>query len=232
MFEPWQGDLYGQFDNAISGVRLMILGESHYSDRPEHPVGSTDPGMTKWVVDHYLKGELGVGHRRTLTKMGAIVAHKQPSQMSITEREAIWHSVIFYNYIPVIAAANYSQPIPEHLWHGRAVEAFRYVIRKHEVEAILVCGLRLWQGMGCAMPEEVNGWANTRRYRTYGDFMAVATFMHHPAARGWSFDHWRDRADYLYAEVTAERERNGHPALGIAADTRCSAWPGTRARRP
>lgn len=217
MFKPWRGDHYAEADNAIGGIRLMILGESHYSDHPEHPIGVCQPDMTEWVVERYLSGGLEPGHKRTLTKMAAIAARQPPQAMSWAERQALWHSVIFYNYIPVVAAASSAQPVPEAFWHGAAVDAFRHVIRVHEIEAILVCGKRLWDGMARAMPEEATDSPDLRRYRVQDDFRVVAAFMHHPAAgRGWSFERWKGTADRLYAEVAVERARHGHPPPGGA----------------
>ena len=219
MFEPWRGSDWGRPDNALGGVRLMLLGESHYGDA--HEVGAQDPLMTQWVVRHYLNGGLASQAKGFFTKVAALLAGStKAADGEELDREAIWSSVMFYNYVPVVVANSPGvRPTPE-MWAG-GQEPFLKVIEQNEVEAVLVLGKQLWDNMPPSDEpattfdfEGSQKWV--RRYLFHGRperglQRVIATHINHPSgSRGWTGARWLPVVDHLFDEVRRERESLKH----------------------
>lgn len=89
-FRPWVGSKY---ENGIKGKRLLVLGESHYSD-------ADDPDLTRTVMKRLLEYKLGAcGHEswmKTFTTFERAVAGRA---LSGEESIAFWNSTVFYNFI-------------------------------------------------------------------------------------------------------------------------------------
>jgi hypothetical protein len=213
MFEPWIGDLWGRPENLLGGMRLVVLGESHHCDK--RPIGSLAPEMTRDVVGAYVNGSLDRGSKRFFTKVAKLVARKPIEQVTQAEMIAIWNSVIFYNYVPRIAANGPGQRPPRELWYGDAPNLFMELIKKREVEAILVCGDDLWNHLPPGLegaPSYILNSADrrTRMYPITGPYQAVAAHMHHPSTGGgWAYARWRPVVDFLFAEVSRQRAVQG-----------------------
>ena len=71
MFRPWIGPDWGQPSNVIGGLRLMVLGESHYSSH--HEPGSVAPEMTEWVVDAYFSGDADGAIKQFCSRIAELV---------------------------------------------------------------------------------------------------------------------------------------------------------------
>lgn len=121
----------------------MILGEAHYDQNI--PVGANIPsGYTRGVVEWYLTGGFKQKQRETFfNRVERLVSRRLDRGLSDAEKTAFWNSVVFYNYIPVIAATKVGERPQEAFWHGRAPEQFYEIAKQREVEIILVCGTQL-----------------------------------------------------------------------------------------
>ena len=115
MARPWIGNEWGQSDNLLGGLRIMILGESHYHDK--EPIETEVPDMTEHVVDRYLRGDR---YHAFLSKIERLLVGDRQSWRPTD----FWNSVVFYNYIPVVAANEARQAPPEELWHGETPRLF------------------------------------------------------------------------------------------------------------
>lgn len=185
MARPWVGSEWGGSNNALGGLRLMVLGESHYHDKA--PVGTDIPDMTEWLINSYLED----GRRYPfLSKLEALVMLGRAPRSS----QDIWNALTFYNYIPVVAANEPRQRPPEELWHGAAPRLFSDLVTRLEVEAILVCGVELWRHMPTGMVERNNayraggrGWRE-HEYEVALPHRAVAAHIPHPSGWGWSYE--------------------------------------------
>jgi hypothetical protein len=209
MARPWIGDRWGQADNLLGGLRLMILGESHYHDR--EPVGTDIPDMTEWLISSYLED----GRRYPfLSKLETLIMDKNSRSWSPYD---VWSSVVFYNYVPVVAANRPRQRPPEALWHGAAPRLFGDVVKKVEAEAILICGVDLWRRMPIGLIERQNAYQaggknwREREYEVALPHRAVAAHIPHPSSWGWTFDrcqpvlrHLRTRANEIRQELGVE----------------------------
>lgn len=217
MFTPYRGDRWAMADNAIGGVRLLILGESHYSGTDA--VGSCDPNTTLEVVGGYLDGSLNRHSKRFFTKLGHLVSRKPVDEVSAQDIRDVWDAVMFYNYVPAIAASGPRQAPPEHLWGAEAAGRFLELVRRAEVEAVLVCGQRLWHRMPAATRgwRKVDGPARVMRFYEYeaaSPYLAVAAPINHPSSPGgWTAARWRPVVDLLFEEVATQRSTTGQPAI-------------------
>lgn len=100
MADYWRGDFYGQADNFIGGARLMVLGEAHYHHSA--PIGTDTPEMTKDVVTACIEGRLGA-NAQFFRCVERLVTKRLHEGLSREQSASFWHSVIFSNYIPVVA---------------------------------------------------------------------------------------------------------------------------------
>lgn len=213
MIEPWKGMRWGDPANALGGLRLMILGESHHSDHPDHPIGSKPNDMTTGVVSAYLEGNLHPRSKAFFTKLAGLVANCPSGSLSSESRAEIWHSVTFYNYIPCIAAETpRNWPFrPE--WAQDAERSFEHWRRTLEAEAILICGKRLWDWSG-----KWGGYPPAQALRLYpvhGPYAAVAGWINHPSSGGWSAVRWAPVLASLARAAAGARRMNAQPALGM-----------------
>lgn len=221
MFRPYVGEDWGNPANAIGGLRLMVLGESHYSNH--HEVGSVVPDMTEWIVREYLDGVAQASVKRFCTVVADV--RRPVAKVGAAPRD-IWRSLAFYNYVPVVLAdgPRKQPPTPEQWAAGR--DPFFHVIRSCEVEAALVLGRRLWDSMEASHepPEkfkvgEAERWM--RRYYLHNSaerspYRALAANIPHPTGSfGFSARRWGGVARHLRDRVIEERQRTDTPLEGL-----------------
>lgn len=208
MARAWRGAEWGDPDNLLGGFRLLILGESHYHETA--PVGADLPGMTNDVVNGYLGGD---NSHAFFSKIQRLITGRD----LLHERRSFWDSVVFYNYIPVVAANAPSQRPPDAFWGGDAPGLFARLVKEIEAEAILVCGTTLWRRMPPGMIERADAYQaggrfwREREYDVALPYRAVAAHIPHPTGTvGWSYErsqpvvrHLRERANAIRVEVGA-----------------------------
>ena len=131
MFEPWVGAEY--WNGGFKGVRLLILGESHYGD-----AGTEHPQFTKDVVRQW-----GQQNRLAFFTKIAKLALGRAAGVWITneERSAFWEQVAFYNFVQKFVPEARHRPSPE-MW-DHACEPFQKVIETLKPHVILVLGQEL-----------------------------------------------------------------------------------------
>lgn len=199
MFEPWVGDLYGEADGAFGGQKVMVLGESHYHETPEFYGREGWPEFTSNVVR-----ELAIGGRhRFFTGIAQVLQEKPRWAISQDEVEALWRSLVFYNYVPrVVAGTARVRPKPE--WFAEGAEPFRRVLETHRPEAIVVCGYELWHWLVTSLPEDlkIGGWVEWPLGGVRRIGPALALCMKHPSA-GFSSEQWRPVVRRLLDEARA-----------------------------
>ncbi|WP_227317056.1 hypothetical protein [Cedecea davisae] len=132
-FHPYVGDKY--YDSHY-GVRVMVLGESHYGDRQDMA-----PDFTQYVVkEHALKPGLPFFSKLTNVLRGCTEC---PSE---EERNETWRHVAFYNYIQeFVGEGPRIAPTPD-MWTSAQLP-FIEVVKQLEPDVILVLGIRLWNTM-------------------------------------------------------------------------------------
>jgi hypothetical protein len=180
-FRPWHGAQWGLRGNALGGVRLLVLGESHYCGRPAQ-IGTCDPDVTSEVVE-----DLAIaGRHRFFTNITQVLSGRKRWQLTSAELSGLWESLVFYNYIPMYVAAG-PRVRPSAEMFKKGAEPFANLVAELKPDAVLVCGFALWWWM-------LTGWSgfqgNPAEFSVYRLEHALAARMKHPSA-GFSSDEWR-----------------------------------------
>lgn len=194
----WIGTRWGESNNSLRGLRLLVLGESHY--HRTMPIGSDMPDMTEHVVAQHLKHS----QHRFFKRIEGLAARSFSSSSS----SDFWHSIVFYNYVPYVAANRPRQRPPEWMWGGAAPALFASVLKEVRPQAVLVCGTELWRRMPVGLGERLDAYQaggrawREREYEVELPARAMAAHIPHPSSFGWSYarclpvmDHLRRRGE-------------------------------------
>ncbi|WP_312731617.1 hypothetical protein [Atlantibacter hermannii] len=146
IFQPYIGDKY--YDSRY-GVRVLVLGESHYGDKQD---SASD--FTQHVVKtHALKAGLPFFSKLTNVLRGKT---DYPSEQ---ERNETWRHVAFYNYIQEFVGEEARTAPTTDMWTSAQLP-FIEVVRQLEPDVILVLGSRLWNRMPELPPEYPVEWCS------------------------------------------------------------------------
>jgi hypothetical protein len=169
---------------GISGLRILILGESHYRENG------------KGLYERYTRDVVHERKESANTKrfFGRI------ADLFEIEDDAFWNQVAFYNYIQVSLPRARIRP-EEDMWRG-GLRAFREVLARLSPQFILVLGKALWENLPGPEQEQlfisnVNvssayGEQTGCLYRTAQDGGRVLLFaISHPSSFGWTVEKWR-----------------------------------------
>jgi len=131
MFEPWVGKDY--WSVGLKGVRLLVLGESHYGD-----VGQEHPQFTQHVVQQW-----GQQKRLAFFTKIAKLSLGRTADKGITneERSEFFDRVAFYNFVQQFVPAARHRPSTE-MW-TQAIEPFHKVVDSVKPQVILILGQEL-----------------------------------------------------------------------------------------
>lgn len=198
-FKPWVGKNYE--NGLFNGKKILVLGESHYCKIERSEGGRCHQFCTKELMteecfnqtkDVISEIKNQDWKSRTFSNFERTIFGKIPSP---EERELLWDSVIFYNYL------QYSQSGPT-----RALEqnsdayrdsemAFKELLETYMPDYIIAWGIRLyeitpnWGGEQSTITIEENGDANVWTYIIKGKRIPTL-FIYHPAYGGYSWSAW------------------------------------------
>jgi hypothetical protein len=130
-FEPWIGKHY--LAKGIDGVRLLILGESHYGKPGDEYAEFTQDVITEWGQE-----------RRDpfFTKVAKLLLCPISNVwLSDSDRTEFWEKVAFYNFIQVFLPKARKRPTSE-MWEA-AKQPLLDVIAELRPHVILVLGSEL-----------------------------------------------------------------------------------------
>ncbi|WP_162559727.1 hypothetical protein [Methylobacterium radiodurans] len=209
----WKGDDYGNSCSLLGDFRLLILGESNYSDAP---IGTYDDQITQNVMKRVLAGERFTFYN----KLSRLVVNGGQTWLTQTESVKFWQSVAFYNFVPMIAANKPRQRPPAQLWVGDAPRLFLEVVRELQPEGILVCGSDTWHHLPPGIPSDrryqsSEQWWSTKEFDTGAEHPAIALPIHHPSKPGWSYGPCVPILDQLFALVAELRRHSRRPPLSL-----------------
>lgn len=135
-FIPWVGSEYAQ---GINGKRVMVLGESHYCADESDAV----PQLTINIIHHILNPDnKHEGFMNTYTKFGRALAGKEQYDK---DREAMWNSVVFYNFVQVPISE--ARKAPEKQDFVAAESPFFTVLEQYRPDCVIVWGSRLYNNL-------------------------------------------------------------------------------------
>lgn len=135
-FAPWVGKYYNE---RRLGKRLLVLGESHYCASAEHVRSSLTREVIEDLWDPHSPHE---AYKNTYTKCERALAGRA---LTLSEREELWQSLIFYNYVQV--ALSEARVAPTQDDFARSAEAFASLLESYQPERIIVWGYRLWESL-------------------------------------------------------------------------------------
>jgi len=179
---PWVGNKYGILDNTLSGKRILIVGESHYTD-DKKDIGKSIPNITQEVVRKYQSGEYRIPFfTRISTMITGIPAWKNGEKS-----KELWNELSFYNYVPVIAASG-PREFEWSLW-GLGENEFNTVLEDVDPDLIVVSGYRLWDNAYIRHTDgSVSGGqrVNMVTMTKNKDKLVPTLIIRHPSAPGFS----------------------------------------------
>jgi hypothetical protein len=199
MIKPWIGENWGTPSNPISGVRLLVLGESAHAE--EYEIGTQPENLLIETVLQFLERGEKWRFYRNLT---ALLADKDAAELTSVETRCVWDAIAFFNYVPVIAA-NWprQRPAKEMFEAGRA--PLLDFVQKESPDAILVCGMETWWWILRGIGYDGKSW-ETPIYEIYG---IPAGCVQHPSS-AFSRATWRPIVDDLLNRARS-RKVISHP---------------------
>ncbi len=170
-----------QYEKGICGKRVMVLGESHYCAHPEEAV----PGLTISIIkDLFDPTSEHEPYKNTYTKFERALAGKA---LSFPEKEAVWNSVLFYNYVQCPITGARVSPTSQEFASSEA--AFFEVLEQYRPHCVIAWGKRLYNNLprrGYQLPDlllpdgdSLETWAYPLRN---GHVVAVLPVTHPSAA--------------------------------------------------
>jgi hypothetical protein len=206
-FRPWIGPAYRNPTPTTRGRRLLVLGESHYSEDGAL-IGQTPVGFTRDTVAHF---PLAGRSQRFFDMLPRTIMDETEGRSWPDRIGLFWNSVAFFNFVPLIvdgrsADAGGANRTPEDWMFKAGTEVLAPLLDELRPEAVIVCGVRLW---GYVVPhlEGFSGWA--RDMDGFDDGRAVFGKIHHPSAPGFSPARWSPCVSTLL-EMAGEPRVQGH----------------------
>lgn len=132
VFDAWEGDDYRT--SGLNGVRVLILGESHYGNPEE-----LAPTFTQGVVR-----SLGIESRHRFFTAAAKLLLNSPAGVPLTdsERARFWQRVAFYNYIQEFVGTTPRTRPTKKMWQ-QAGNCLPAVVSELNPQLMLVLGKAL-----------------------------------------------------------------------------------------
>ncbi|MDM1370764.1 hypothetical protein [Myroides marinus] len=135
-FLPWVGTAY---QDGINGKCVLVLGESHYCANEIDAVPTLTQEIIKDLFDSNSPHE---GYKNTYTKFAKALVG---TDISFEDKERIWNSVAFYNYVqePISGA----RVAPTDKQFRDSDEAFFEILEQLQPDYIIAWGQRLYDNL-------------------------------------------------------------------------------------
>jgi hypothetical protein len=132
VFEPWIGSRYKH--NNRFGVRILVLGESHYGEETE-----TRPTATTDVVRRYAQRE----RYPFFTKVSKVLLGlDSETWLDNRARGDVWEDIAFYNYIQGFVSEDSRVRPSAEMWSA-AKAPFLQMLKDLDPNVVLVLGKEL-----------------------------------------------------------------------------------------
>ena len=186
IFLPWVGDTY---HTGWNGKRIMVLGESHYCASIEDAV----PQITNRIIADLFDAESEhEGYKNTYIKFANALAGKK---LTLAEREKLWQSVLFYNYVQVPISGARIAPTTQEF--AQSASAFFEILDTYRPDCVIAWGKRLYNNLprqGYQLPDlsllngdSIETWA----YETTDKHLVQVLPITHPSA-AFVPDYWHE----------------------------------------
>lgn len=199
--QPWKGD---QYDAGYEGLRILIVGESHYSDDPL----SEPADITPTVMSAYLSDP-------TWPFFGTIERIVSGQRQNAVSSSLFWNQVAFLNFVSQVVGKGQS-PNPQQ--YRKSLSRFRKIVI--DLESDLVCffsrasweyrpwGDAPWEEAFGAEPQHHDKSYEITKYDTYWGSPIIMARFNHPARLNVPVDIWRvwfKHVQAIAANLTGDR---------------------------
>ena len=200
-FQPWVGETFA--GGAVDGVRLLVVGESHYGDVSDVPDLRT---LTKVVIRNHIDRP----RERLFGRIEQLVGNGPLPDRAA--RVAFWNRIAFYNFVQEVLPQLGDRPTVKQWSEARS--PFLSVLRTLRPQAVLVLGKVMWDSLSVpplfeSRSIDVAGAPYLFRWRITRDYSTIATWANHPSgSRGFKMATWRPHVLALLlaaSEAAAER---------------------------
>ena len=179
-FDPWIGNDY--WNGGCFDKKILVLGESHYGQ---------DTGSSKTIDLLY---DQACSHY-TMAAYTNFERALNGCETDCDDRERIWNSVAFYNYVQ--SCVSKSRKSPKQCQFEESEDAFFEVLEYLEPDVVLVWGSRLWENLPYTNFEswsdcEYEGYSyRSGSYTTDSGLVIPCYEIQHPSS-GFSWSWWHD----------------------------------------
>ena len=139
-------------------------------------------GPTCWNIAAHLTS----ASHRFYTNIECTLLGKKPTP---AEREEVWSSLVFSNFVQqIVGYGPTARPTP-HMWAGGHT-AFRSILEALQPDVVLVCGFELWDHLpgGYTALQAIQEGKMSLQRRVYGH--TIACRVRHPSSPGFSSGSW------------------------------------------
>lgn len=200
-FKPWVGENYDS--GGIFKKKILVVGESHYctcklckdicGTSEISPCEDLNPDVE---VKKYLSGQSNTTYRKFEKSLKLVQTRK--------ESQAIWNSIVFYNYIQE-ALPNFKSVPTKRQWEN-AEDPFFEILNKYNPQLIICWGKRLYNQMPFLGWKKNDSIIISNReirngYYFFGNNKVLTIGIHHPAFRGYDCCEWRNIINYFIEQI-------------------------------
>lgn len=193
--EPWRPMAP---DPRIQGVRLLIVGESHYDEDQTY-----SEAEVRWFTNdvvHAWGAESDGGYQKFFAAVFEVVSGGCWSD-DLSAYRAFWRQVYFYNYVQsLVHGGPGDRPTPQE-WITSG-PAFIQTLEEIRPEAALIVGIEVWNRMTTEraqrLGDEVFGVSSLWTYTLSDGSRIPIIHIPHPASRGFkAANHQQAVRDFL-----------------------------------
>lgn len=137
IYRPWVG---ARYETGFAGRKVLVLGESFYSDGSSVPSGDVTVDIISDLLDEESEFE---HYKNTFTKFAKAVTGLE--QLSSADKRRFWDSVAFYEYVQVPLTAARTPPSKEDF--SKSEGAFFDVLEELRPDICIAWGKRLYNNL-------------------------------------------------------------------------------------
>jgi len=172
IFKPWIGPNFER--TGFEGLRVLILGESHYGEP-----GTEYDNFTSDVVREWAFGKPSAFFSKIAKSMLRLTSQQN---LSDDQRAQFWSSVAFYNYVQKLVGDGPRQRPSPDLWE-QSKQAFFEALNQLNPDVCVVFGMELWSNLPSPKQNLTTDSYQTYVYTTDNGKKVFAGCVTHPASK-------------------------------------------------
>ena len=194
-FAPWIGPKFD--DQPLAGVRILVLGESHYA-KSERTLADSQHEPIELTRNVVRRLALGPRPHRFFTTVARLLSHLEQADRAATAD--LWNRIAFYNYIQDIVGSGPRMRPTKEMW-ADAHLPFCDVLDELRPDCVLVLGKALRHHLTRAPRQRLHLLSAPDRWRRL-DFSSVwFASIPHPSSFGFRLSAWRPTVQGLITET-------------------------------